>query len=123
MLLHIGFQQVQKEAPTPKKKRGLTPKKLLSGKSIARPSPAGPSAVRTSNFQQIAKLCINLNSVVRSQFSLDKVYNYIFDSSVQLFYSGFHLLHITYAQIFNSRLYYRFVEAIILLVHWLLPDI
>ena len=63
---------------TPKKKKAQTPKKnkLLSGlKSSAggMQSPGGPTAVRTSSFQLIAVLPVNMNIMHKTHFTLDKV--------------------------------------------------
>ncbi|XP_013408740.1 anillin isoform X2 [Lingula anatina] len=60
---------------TPKKK-GFTPKKLLGFKGKGHSSlhsPGGPTAVRSTAFQQIALLPITMDSLHQSSFGLEKV--------------------------------------------------
>ncbi len=75
---HFKFQSVVRETEvkgTPKKqKRGLTPKKWLKGTpSRGMESPAGPSAVRSTNFVLVACLPITMKSINKTHFSLDRV--------------------------------------------------
>ncbi len=79
MQLSVCLQSVTREAEvskTPKKqKKGLTPKKWLKGSTPSRglQSPAGPTAVRSTNFVLVAALPITIKSVTKTHFSLDRV--------------------------------------------------
>lgn len=64
------------ESTTPKKnKKGLTlNKKLLTPKSSrVPPSPGGPTAVRSTNFTNVASLQLVMSHVNKTHFTLDRV--------------------------------------------------
>jgi len=67
---------VVKEPPTPKKKKGLTPKKLLrAGKSPGRllDNLSSSTTVRTSSFVLNGSLSIKMNTTNKGVFSFEKV--------------------------------------------------
>jgi hypothetical protein len=82
-MLIISFQSITRvlETQTPKKKSKVascTPKKLLTPKaSRLFQNPAGPYAVRTSNFVHVASLQLTKSNLMKSHFALDRVSNYI----------------------------------------------
>ena len=77
------FQSVTREintGQTPKKKKGMTPKKKgffgsLKGANAAASlqSPGGPNAVRMTNFVHVTTLPITMQSLNKTHFTLDRV--------------------------------------------------
>ena len=74
-LLQAVTREIEMNKTPKKQKKGLTPKKWLKGSTPSRnfQSPAGPSAVRSTNFVLMACLPITIKSVTKAHFSLDKV--------------------------------------------------
>ena len=83
---------------TPKKKgkASCTPKKLLTPKSSRLPahSPAGPYAVRTTNFVHVASVQLSKANLMKTNFSLDKVRQH-FDSLYEM------LTGLVYVELFS----------------------
>ena len=75
-------------AVTPKKKKGLTPKKKVKTPTSAynrMQSPGGPYAVHTTNFTLLASLSLAMGAVNKTHFNLERVpYSSPLQGTIQL---------------------------------------
>ena len=71
----FSLQSITREttAQTPKKKKGLTPKKLGKKGGLHLQSPGGPTAVRSTNFVEVASMTVTADSINKTHFNLERV--------------------------------------------------